>query len=69
MPSHKTETLTVRLAPDIKAALREAAAHEHRSLANMLEVMIRDWWDAREDVPLRGQPVKSQREDRPVPRG
>ena len=43
MPSQKTETLTVRLAPDIKAALREAAAREHRSLANMLEVMIRDW--------------------------
>jgi len=33
----------VRLAPDIKAALREAAAHERRSLANMLDVMIRDW--------------------------
>ncbi len=43
MGSQKTETLTVRLAPDIKDALREAAAHEHRSLANMLEVMIRDW--------------------------
>jgi hypothetical protein len=43
MSSQKTETLTVGLAPDIKAAVREAAAHEHRSLANMLEVMIRDW--------------------------
>jgi uncharacterized protein (DUF1778 family) len=43
MRSQKTETLTVRLAPDIKSALRDAAAHEHRSLANMLEVMIRDY--------------------------
>lgn len=43
MRSQKTETLTVRLAPDIKAALREAAAQEHRSLANMLEVMIRSY--------------------------
>ena len=42
MRSQKTETLTVRLAPDIKAALREAADREHRSLANMLEIMIRD---------------------------
>ena len=40
MRLQKTETLTVRLAPDIKAALREAADREHRSLANMLEVMI-----------------------------
>ena len=43
MAALKTKTLTVRLAPDIKAALRQAADHERRSLANMLEVMIRDW--------------------------
>jgi len=50
----KTQTLTVRLSPDIKAALRQAAEHEHRSLANMLEVMIRDWcW--RELTPPRGE--------------
>jgi hypothetical protein len=42
----KTETLTVRLAPDVKAALRDAADREHRSLANMLEVMILDWREA-----------------------
>lgn len=40
MPTTKTETLTCRLAPEVKAALREAAAREHRSLANMLEVMV-----------------------------
>lgn len=67
MPSQKTETLTVRLAPDIKAALREAAAHEHRSLANMLEVMIRDWWDARAPEPRRERPAKPQRDDVPGP--
>jgi hypothetical protein len=42
----KTETLTVRLAPNVKAALRGAADREHRSLANMLEVMILDWCEA-----------------------
>ena len=41
MPDQKTETLTVRLTPEVKAALRETAAQERRSLANMLEVMIR----------------------------
>jgi hypothetical protein len=51
MPSQKTETLTVRLAPDIKAALRQAADREHRSLANMLEVMIRDWCGRTEAAP------------------
>ena len=45
MPDQKTETLTVRLTPDAKAALREVAGQEQRSLANMLEVMIR-WYVA-----------------------
>jgi uncharacterized protein (DUF1778 family) len=40
MPTTRTETLTCRLAPEVKAALRAAAAREHRSLANMLEVMV-----------------------------
>jgi len=43
MQTYKTQTLTVRLTPEVKDALRQAAAREHRSLANMLEVMIRDW--------------------------
>ena len=45
MPNPKTQTLTVRLTPDGKAALREVAGQEQRSLANMLEVMIR-WYVA-----------------------
>ncbi len=51
MRTSKTETLTVRLTADVKATLRQAAKREHRSLANMLEILIRDWWDAREAVP------------------
>jgi predicted transcriptional regulator len=43
MPALKTETLTIRLSPDTKATLRETAEQEHRSLSNMLEVMIRDY--------------------------
>ena len=43
MAEKKSETVTFRLAPEVKAALREAAAREHRSLANMLEVMIRSY--------------------------
>lgn len=34
---------TFRLREETKALLRQAAEREHRSLANMLEVMIREW--------------------------
>ncbi len=43
MPTAKTTTLTFRIEPALKEALRGAAAREHRSIANMVEVLIRDW--------------------------
>jgi hypothetical protein len=43
MASNKTATLTLRLDPTLKEALRNAAEQEHRSLANMVEVMILDY--------------------------
>ena len=43
MASNKTATLTLRLDPTLKDALRNAAEQEHRSLANMVEVMILDY--------------------------
>lgn len=33
----------MRIDPGIKEGLRIMAEHEHRSLANMIEVMIRDY--------------------------
>ena len=42
MATTKTATLTFRIDPGVKEALRTAAQQEHRSIANMLEVMIRD---------------------------
>jgi len=42
MATTKTATLTIRVEPNLKEALREAAQAEHRSIANMIEVMIRD---------------------------
>lgn len=38
----KTATLTIRVEPNLKEALRTAAQAEHRSIANMIEVMIRE---------------------------
>ena len=39
----KTTTLTFRVEPGLKDALRTAASREHRSIANMVEVLIRDY--------------------------
>ena len=42
MATGKTSTLTFRIEPALKEALRASAEREHRSIANMVEVMIRD---------------------------
>ncbi|HFE43883.1 MAG TPA: hypothetical protein ENJ18_00100 [Nannocystis exedens] len=41
MPPKKTTTLNLRVDPMIKEAVREAALREHRSIANLIEVLIR----------------------------
>jgi len=43
MATAKTTTLTFRIEPGLKEAVRTAAEQEHRSIANMIEVMIRDY--------------------------
>ena len=41
MVSRKTTTLNLRVDPAIKEAIRAAAHREHRSIANMIEILIR----------------------------
>ena len=41
MAKTKVSTLNLRIDPTVKEAVREAAAREHRSVANMVEVLIR----------------------------
>ena len=41
MPKIKVSTLNLRIEPSIKEAVREAASLEHRSVANMIEMLIR----------------------------
>ena len=43
MGTTKTATLTFQIDPSLKDALRAAAQREHRSIANMVEVLIRDY--------------------------
>ena len=60
MATGKTTTLTFRIEPAVKEALRTAADREHRSIANMVEVLIRDHC-GRNGITIQAQVV-------PVPR-
>ena len=51
MATTKTATLTFRIDPALKEALREAAYREHRSIANMVEVLILEYCE-RNDIPF-----------------
>lgn len=52
MATEKTTTLTFRIEPNIKEALCIAADRDHRSLANMVAVMIREHC-ARVGIPIQ----------------
>lgn len=54
MGAGKTTTLTIRIEPALKEALRAAAGREHRSIANMVEMLIRDYCD-RSGIKIRGR--------------
>ena len=43
MNAKKTTTLNLRVDPLVKDAVRYAANQEHRSVANMVEMMIRQY--------------------------
>ncbi len=55
MTTTKTATLTFRIDPGLKEALRTAAQQEHRSIANMVEVLIRDYC-GRNGIPIPEYP-------------
>ncbi len=54
MATTKSTTLTLRVEPALKEALRLAANRERRSLANMVEVLIRDHC-VRNEIPIPEQ--------------
>ena len=59
MANAKTATLSFRIAPGLKEALRTSAEREHRSIANMVEGMIREYCgrvgvDIAEQTPTAG---------------
>ncbi|OGT19927.1 MAG: hypothetical protein A2V90_07330 [Gammaproteobacteria bacterium RBG_16_57_12] len=68
MATAKTTTLTFRIEPGLKEALRAAAAREHRSIANMVEVLIRDYC-GRNDISIPEQDDLFDDSRKPVKRG
>ena len=66
MKATKTATVTFRIDPTVKEALRIAAAREHRSLANMVEVMIRDYCGrSGVSIPEQGDLLGDEKEEAP----
>lgn len=58
MSTLKSEAVSVRVEPHIKAALQTAADREMRSLANMVEVMVVEYCRTH-DYPLDGVPSET----------
>ena len=58
MAAGKSEVVSVRVEPPIKAALQAAADREMRSLANMFEVMVVAYCRA-QGYPLEGVPAET----------
>ena len=59
----KTATLNLRIDPVLKEAVRIAASREHRSVANLVEVLIRQHCE-RVGVPIPDQAELFPHEDR-----
>lgn len=64
MTTGKTATLSFRIEPSLKEALRAAAEQEHRSIANMVEVMIREYCGRNEIVVTEESRSKQPRRGR-----
>ena len=56
MSNKKTATLNLRIEPALKEALQTAAKNDHRSIANMVEVLVK------RHCELVGIPIPEQTE-------
>ena len=56
MATTKSTTLAFRIDPGVKEVLRTAAQQEHRSIANRVEVLIRDYC-GRNGITIQEQPA------------
>ena len=68
MASAETATLTFRVEPELKEAVRVASVNEHHSIANMIAVTIRDYC-GRVGVEVQApevRPAKAKRKATPL---
>lgn len=59
----KDETLSIRTSADIKQLLRMAAAHERRSVASMIEILVLNYahlHGLQADGPQHASPKRTQ---------
>jgi hypothetical protein len=64
MPPTKTATLNLRIDPAIKEAVRIAALREHRSVANLIELLIREHCKAAHvEIPTQAELFGSKESD------
>lgn len=63
----KTETLNLRVSPELKELTRLAAAREHRTVANLIEVLVREHC-VRNGIALQaaGQPSSDMQPSTPA---
>lgn len=64
MPRYKSETLSIRTTAEIKELVRQAADHEHRSVASMIEILIIDYAKSH----LKPSPIRAERGRKSVPK-
>lgn len=62
MSERKTEVVNLRMSPRVKKLLRVAAAHERRTLSNMLEVLIEDYCHAKGLAPADSKAGRAAKE-------
>jgi len=63
MATAKSATLTFHIQPGLNEARRTATEHEHRSIANTVEVLIRDYC-GRNGITIQEQQALFLDEDR-----
>lgn len=61
MAQIKSTNLNLRIAPDVREALREAAERDHRSISNMIELLIVQHCQ-RNDIPINKQKSDSKQD-------
>ena len=61
---HKTETLNLRVTPELKDLLRLASTREHRTLSNMVEFLVREHCERHQIAAQARRPASGRKSAR-----